>query len=246
MRDVSAVAGLSHEAKRTLLSIGVGTVAGLAELGAGVGRIDGAGWSLSRRADQLVSRAQALRDDSVQPGTEPHSFLMPPRADAAIYLVADNDPVDDTLVTLGYRYVDSSGEHLGWRFHRVWSTDWFYNRKAEIERLRIALSNARAAAEQGIRIDGANCARKPAPTEIATKPDAFEIPEVVEGQMPPYQRAVFPIKTIHEPHEVPISTLADLAQKIVAAEGPLPDAPHIDRGIWRSARQNPWPQASVP
>ncbi|MHA3790123.1 hypothetical protein [Rhizorhabdus wittichii] len=55
-----------------------------------------------------------MRDDSVQPGTEPHSFLMPPRADAAIYLVADNDPVDDTLVALGYRYVDSSGarEHI--------------------------------------------------------------------------------------------------------------------------------------
>lgn len=108
-RDVSAVAGLSHEAKRTLLSIGVGTVAGLAALGAGVGRIDGAGWSLSRRADQLVSRARALRDDAVEPGRDPHSFLMPPRADAAIYLVADNDPVDDTLVTLGYRYVDADG-----------------------------------------------------------------------------------------------------------------------------------------
>ncbi|MCT7376366.1 hypothetical protein [Chelativorans salis] len=114
LRDVSAVAGLSHEAKRTLLSIGAGTVAGLAQLGSGVGRIDGAGWSLSRRADQLVSRARALRDDSVQPGPEPHSFLMPPRADAAIYLVADSDPVDDTLVTLGYRYVDASGvrEHI--------------------------------------------------------------------------------------------------------------------------------------
>jgi predicted RecB family nuclease len=109
MRDVSAVAGLSHEAKRTLLSIGISTVAKLAELGGGVGRIDGAGWSLSRRADQLVSRAQALRDDNVQAGPEPHSFLMPPRADAAIYLVADSDPVDDTLVTLGYRYADSSG-----------------------------------------------------------------------------------------------------------------------------------------
>lgn len=113
-RDVSAVAGLSHEAKRTLLSIGVGTVAGLAELGPGVGRIDGAGWSLSRRAEQLVSRARALRDDSVQPGPEPHSFLMPPRAEAAMYLVADNDPVDDTLVTLGYRFVDAGGirEHI--------------------------------------------------------------------------------------------------------------------------------------
>lgn len=113
-RDVSAVAGLSHEAKRTLLSIGVGTVAGLAELGAGVGRIDGAGWSLSRRADQLVSRARALRDGAVQPGPDPHSFLMPPRADTAIYLIADNDPVDDTLVTLGYRHVDATGvrEHI--------------------------------------------------------------------------------------------------------------------------------------
>lgn len=107
-RDVSAVPGLSHEAKRTLLSIGVSTVSGLAELGTGVGRIDGAGWALSRRADQLVSRAQALREDVIKPSPEPHSFLMPPRTDAAIYLVADNDPVDDTLVTLGYRYVDAN------------------------------------------------------------------------------------------------------------------------------------------
>lgn len=110
-RDVSAVAGLSHEAKRTLRSIGVGTVAALADLGAGVGQIDGAGWSLSRRADQLVARARALRDGLIQPGTEPHTFLMPPRADAAIYLVADTDPVDANLVTLGYRYVDAKGAH---------------------------------------------------------------------------------------------------------------------------------------
>lgn len=108
-RDISAVAGLSHEAKRTLLSIGVRSVDQLAGLGAGVGRIDGAGWSLSRRAELLVSRARALRDASVQQGSEPNSFLMPPRVDAAVYLVADHDPVDDTLVTLGYRYVDRFG-----------------------------------------------------------------------------------------------------------------------------------------
>lgn len=113
-RDISAVAGLSHEAKRTLLSNGVRTVEQLAGLGAGIGRIDGAGWSLSRRADVLVSRAKALREDAVLAGSEPHSFLMPPRADAALYLVADHDPVDDTLVTLGYRLADLSGvrEHI--------------------------------------------------------------------------------------------------------------------------------------
>ena len=35
-------------------------------------------------------------------------------------------------------------EQLGWRFHRIWSTDWFYRRSAEIERLRSALAEARA------------------------------------------------------------------------------------------------------
>jgi predicted RecB family nuclease len=109
VRDVSAVAGLSHEAKRTLLANGIATVKALAELGAGVGRIDGAGWSLSRRADQLVSRARALRDNQVQPGPEPHTFLMPARLDISIYLLADHDPVDDSLVTLGYRYVGTDG-----------------------------------------------------------------------------------------------------------------------------------------
>jgi hypothetical protein len=33
-------------------------------------------------------------------------------------------------------------EDLGWRFHRIWSTDWFYRRSDEIERLQEALSAA--------------------------------------------------------------------------------------------------------
>ncbi|PSO19516.1 hypothetical protein C7G42_14790 [Bradyrhizobium sp. MOS003] len=105
LRDVSAVPGLSHEAKRTLISMGGKTVAQLAEMGAGIGRMDGAGWSLSRRAETLIARAQAMRDDKVAPGSESHTFLMPPRTDAALYLAADQDPVDDGLVTLGYLYV---------------------------------------------------------------------------------------------------------------------------------------------
>ncbi|TMJ20520.1 MAG: hypothetical protein E6G92_12520 [Alphaproteobacteria bacterium] len=104
-RDVSAVAGLSHEAKRSLRRVGVSTVAQLAEMGAGIGQMDGAGWSLARRAETLIARAKALRDDDIGTGPEPHSFLMPPRCDACLYLIADHDPVDDGLVTLGYLYV---------------------------------------------------------------------------------------------------------------------------------------------
>jgi hypothetical protein len=31
---------------------------------------------------------------------------------------------------------------LGWRFHRIWSTDWFYNRAEEIERAKVAYKTA--------------------------------------------------------------------------------------------------------
>lgn len=108
-RDISAVAGLSHEAKRSLLSIGAGTIAALADKGPSIGRMDGAGWSLSRRAESLIGRAKALRDGQIARSSEPHSFLMPPRADVSLYLLADHDPVDDGLVTLGYLYADQEG-----------------------------------------------------------------------------------------------------------------------------------------
>ncbi len=47
-------------------------------------------------------------------------------------------------------------EHLGWRFHRIWSTDWFYRRATELDRLRAALSDAKAASDHDIVIRGAN------------------------------------------------------------------------------------------
>jgi very-short-patch-repair endonuclease len=36
-------------------------------------------------------------------------------------------------------------EHLGWRFHRIWSTDWFYRRSDELVRLKARLEEANAA-----------------------------------------------------------------------------------------------------
>ena len=112
-------------------------------------------------------------------------------------------------------------EHLGWRFHRIWSTDWFYNRRAEIERLRKALVAAREAAEHGVRIDGANRAQHATTAAIESNSVSFELPEVVARQMPAYQRAVFSRNSGQEPHEVAVSTLADLAKRIVSAEGPI-------------------------
>jgi hypothetical protein len=54
------------------------------------------------------------------------------------------------------------GEHLqrlGWSFHRLWSTSWFYNSKAEVTKLRDAYERAVAAAGDPAHDDG------PAPTD---------------------------------------------------------------------------------
>jgi hypothetical protein len=112
-------------------------------------------------------------------------------------------------------------EHLGWRFHRIWSTDWFYSRLVEIERLRVALMAARDASEQGVRIDGANCQRPVERQAIENSPPISAIPEVVARQMPAYERAVFLVNSWEEPHEVGVSVLAELSKRIVASEGPI-------------------------
>lgn len=114
--------------------------------------------------------------------------------------------------------------HLGWRFHRIWSSDWFYHRAAEIERLKGALQTAHESAKAGIRIVGANKAR-PAPAVAQDATTAvIDVPGVVVKQMPPYQRAYFAMGDQQEPHEVAGTALANLVGRIVAAEGPI----HVD------------------
>lgn len=100
-RDVSAVAGLTHEAKHTLARRRIHTVGQLASA-AGLATSPGVGWSLSRRAELLSTRAQALIAGAPRRTEEAHTFLMPPRADAVLLLSVDHDPVDDRLAALGY------------------------------------------------------------------------------------------------------------------------------------------------
>jgi hypothetical protein len=104
-RDVSAVAGLSHEGKRALHRLKIRTVGDLA--GArGLAHAPGLGWSLTRRAPLLLKRAQAVAAGTIQRTDEEHTYLMPPRADVRLMLSVDHDPVDDRIAAVGYRRVD--------------------------------------------------------------------------------------------------------------------------------------------
>tara|TARA_R100001377_G_scaffold85169_2_gene70622 strand:+ start:1298 stop:6019 length:4722 start_codon:yes stop_codon:yes gene_type:complete len=121
-------------------------------------------------------------------------------------------------------------EHLGWQFHRIWSTDWFYNRQAEIDRLRLALEAARLKASSGIEVEGANLASLLGSNETIDTPE-FQVVEIEQVKMPPYARAKFSIRSRYEPHETPIHTLAIELIKIIDIEGPI----HADEAARRLA-----------
>lgn len=169
--------------------------------------------SLGFLADPQVGSAGFRIDIGVRHPDRPGTYVLAVECDGAAYHSAlwarERDRLRQDVL-----------EHLGWRFHRIWSTDWFYNRRAEIERLRLELVAARNAAEAGIRVDGANKSR-PVVQNTDDPIPVIAIPDIVERKMPAYQRAVFPINSAQEPHEVSTVVLADLVKRIVEAEGPI-------------------------
>ncbi|WP_266183213.1 DUF3320 domain-containing protein [Dyella humicola] len=165
-------------------------------------------------ADAQVGSAGFRIDLGIRHPDKPGAYILAVECDGATYHSAlwarERDRLRQDVL-----------EHLGWRFHRIWSTDWFYNRSVEIERLRAVLSDARGSLEQGLRIEGANQGRSEPAASAKPEATAMEVPPVLERQMPPYKRAVVPVRSTCEPHEAPVSVLAELVQKIVSAEGPI-------------------------
>ncbi|WP_428489547.1 DUF3320 domain-containing protein [Rhodopila sp.] len=165
-------------------------------------------------ADAQVGSAGFRVDLGIRHPDKPGTYILAVECDGATYHSAlwarERDKLRQDVL-----------EHLGWCFHRIWSSDWFYNRRVEIERLRAALFDARERMERGLRIEGANHGRSAPPTPANPEPTSIDVPPVVERPMPPYRRAVFPVKSTYEPHEAPASLLMELVQKIVNGEGPI-------------------------
>jgi DNA polymerase III delta prime subunit len=165
-------------------------------------------------ADPQVGSAGFRIDLGIRHPDRPGTYILAVECDGATYHSAlwarERDRLRQDVL-----------EHLGWVFHRIWSSDWFYNRQVEIERLRKALLSAKEATELGIQIKGANSGRPPqAEPDVAEDPPA-DVAEPMARQMPPYKRAVFPISTPLEPHEAPTAMVSHLARRIVDAEGPI-------------------------
>ncbi len=105
-RDISAVPGLTQQSKRLLRRHRLRTVGDLAEAGGVVHQDHLADWVLSTRGPLIVQRAQALAWDEVRRLSDRVCIRMPPRTDVAVFLVADRDPIEGRLATLGAMIVE--------------------------------------------------------------------------------------------------------------------------------------------
>ncbi len=111
-------------------------------------------------------------------------------------------------------------EGLGWRFHRIWSTDWFHNRIPEQDRLRRAIDRAISDAEERAFPPGANDV---GPRSVTEPEDVDCPPEPDEPSLTvtKYEKAKLHIERSCEPHEFPTAILCAHAVKVVQVEGPV-------------------------
>ena len=168
-------------------------------------------------ADPQVGSAGFLIDLGVRHPDRPGRYILAVECDGATYHSAlwarERDRLREDVL-----------KHLGWRFHRIWSTDWFYHRAKEVERLRVALTEARSIDEDGIKIEGANEGK---PVTLGAEDSVaagtiIDVPEHVQRTMPPYQRVSITMRgSWYEPHEAPLSTITQTVTEIVKAEGPI-------------------------
>ncbi|WP_442754260.1 DUF3320 domain-containing protein [Methylocystis sp. JAN1] len=118
-------------------------------------------------------------------------------------------------------------EGLGWRLHRIWSTDWFRNPQRETERLLEAI---RRAAESQTPMPEAPEPIEELPPQIDSPTEAAE--EEDEGNeaglMPggssnvePYREAAISAPINRPLLDVPVPEMARLALAVVEAEGPV-------------------------
>lgn len=180
--------------------------------------------NLGYLADPQVGSAGFRIDIGVRHPDAPGAYLLAIECDGATYHSAlwarERDRLRQDVL-----------EHLGWRFHRIWSTDWFYDRRGQIERLAAALVSARDAAAEPVVVEGANeTAPGPAPD-----PDPDPSPVLPVGPiartMPAYVRAQPWAASSAEPHEAPNSVLIPLVRQVVETEGPV----HLDEVARRIA-----------
>ncbi len=147
-------------------------------------------------------------DIAVRDPAHPGRYILGIECDGATYHSAlsarDRDRLRESVLT-----------RMGWRLHRIWSTDWFHRRAAEATRLRDAVAAAISAARENERT-------APEPPPLAPPSVIIRVEESREVVPPqPYIMArLEPVMADHISELTPLG-VSDLVVAVVAVESPV-------------------------
>ncbi len=162
--------------------------------------IESAGYTV----DKQVGSAGFRIDLAVRDPSAPGRYLLAIECDGATYHSAAWARERD-------RQRQEILERLGWRFHRIWSTDWFYRRAAQIDRLKAVLDSARRQADHR---PAAAAAGAPNPSKPCSQ---ARIP----ARQPAYALARCGAPIGHALHSATAEQLAAIIATVIEREGPI-------------------------
>jgi very-short-patch-repair endonuclease len=116
-------------------------------------------------------------------------------------------------------------EGLGWRIHRIWSSDWFRDPARELQRAIAAIEAARGAdpscptPSTDAKVVEQSATRGHVQTAVASSEEA---PSGRSADIPPYQVAMLNIDLgERDLHELPVARLAAWVAEVARMEGPV-------------------------
>lgn len=111
-------------------------------------------------------------------------------------------------------------ERLGWRVHRIWSLDWWRNREGELDRLLLAVEEARLdAATHRHPASGSTGPSEAAPVERTDLRKEPGRPHEIVSQ--PYVKYLGAEPVAGHPGDLSVDALGRLVVKIVEVESPI-------------------------
>ena len=165
------------------------------------------GWDIERQIGVGGFRIDLAVKDRDKPGR----YLLGIECDGATYHSArwarDRDRLRQQVL-----------EGLGWRIHRIWSTDWYRDKEKEIRRVAKSLEEARACFT-GISQDASE-PKRTAPTRNVTeiKRESNSDGAPAPSMSVPYRRARLG-DWAH--HDASVEAVANACKAVVNAEGPI-------------------------
>ena len=180
--------------------------------------------NLGYKVDHQVGTAGFKIDLGVRHPESYHHYILAVECDGATYHSAlwarERDRLRQQVL-----------EGFGWSFHRIWSTDWFYRRTEQIDRLKAALEAA-TQKDFNASIKGSNGTQPERPQEtFKVKVEDLDLSSN-EPPIPKYQKSTAKADDQYEPHKRPLSQVVDLVVQIVKVEGPI----HTEEVVRRYAK----------